>query len=99
MQSLGWSISNETLTLENAVNYQVYLIDAINCFKKSMRARLSEKIYEKDVTLKNTNELIKGKQWVIKAFESGTFSLKTSIVLHPNRILTPWTPATPPIIL
>ena len=82
----------------------MYLIDAINCFKKSTRARLSEKIYEKDVTLKNTNELIKGKQWVIKAFESGTFSLKTSLVLyvdelHPNRILTPWTPATPPIIL
>ena len=77
-----------------------------------MRLRLQEEIDEKEQTLKNTTELLKIRQWVINAFESGIFPTKTVNVfddvdvdyfydgeLYPEGILTTKIPATPPIIL
>ena len=65
MQSLGISISNGTITLDNVVNDQVYLKDGIDHFRKSTRSRPSENIDEKELTLKNSNELLTGRQRVI----------------------------------
>ena len=44
-------ISNGTTTLESAYNDQVYLKEAVDNFKKSMRPRLLEKIDEKELTV------------------------------------------------
>ena len=41
-----------------------------------MRSRLQENINEKELTLKNSTQLLKGRQWVINAFDSGILSVK-----------------------
>ena len=62
MQYFGLAISNGTTTLENSANDQVYLKDANNNLKKSTRPWLQEKIYGKELTLKNVNDLLKGRR-------------------------------------
>ena len=57
---------NGTTTLENAINYQVYL-----------KLKKKKKKDEKESTPKNTNELLKGRRRFINAFESGIFPMKT----------------------
>ena len=77
MQSFGITISNGTTILENAYNDQMYLKDTINNLKKSVRPRLPCKIDEKELTLKNVNELLAGRKWDINSFESGIFPMRT----------------------
>ena len=77
MQSFGITISNGTTILENAYNDQMYLKDTINNLKKSVRPRLPGKIDEKELTLKNVNELLAGRKWDINSFESGIFPMRT----------------------
>ena len=71
---------NRTTTLENVVNDQLYLNNANENLRKSARPRLLEKINEKELKLKYETELFKGKQWVNKACETGTFPIKTANV-------------------
>ena len=112
MQSFGITISNGTTILENAYNDQMYLKDTINNLKKSVRPRLPGKIDEKELTLKNVNELLAGRKWDINSFESGIFPMRTVNAadmddyhyifdneLRSEGTLTPKILATPPIIL
>lgn len=62
MQSLGVSILNGTIALENSINDQVYLKEAINNLRNSTGPRLPEKIDEKELTLENANEILTGRQ-------------------------------------
>ena len=66
MRSIEISITNGTTTLNNALNDQVHLRDAIDNFKKSMRAKL-----------KNANELLIRRQRIINAFMSAIFPMRT----------------------
>ena len=77
IRSLGLTILNGTTTLESATNDQVYLKDAIDNFKKYSRTRLLEKITEKELALKNTNDLLTRREWIINAFERGMFPMHT----------------------
>ena len=77
MQTFGITISNGTTILENAYNDQMYLKDTINNLKKSVRPRLPGKIDEKELTLKNVNELLAGRKWDINSFESGICPMRT----------------------
>ena len=72
---MGLAILNGTTTVENAANDQVYLKDAIDNFKKYSKPRLPEKISEKELTLKNTNDLLTRREWLINAFESEIFPM------------------------
>ena len=77
-----------------------------------MRPRLPGKIDEKELTLKNVNELLTGRKWDINSFESGILPMRTVNAadmddyhyifdneLRSKGTLTPKTLATPPIIL
>ena len=59
MQFFGLALSNGTITLDNAVNDQVYLKDSIDNFKKSTKSRSQEQINNIELTLKNANNLLK----------------------------------------
>ena len=73
MQPFGSALSNGTIMLENAVNEQVNLRSSTDNLKQFTRPRLSEKINEKGVTLKNATNHLKGRQKVINDFESRIF--------------------------
>ena len=73
IQCFRLAISNGTTTLENTVDDQAYLKDAIHEFKKSTRIRLIEKINEKELTPNNANDRLIRRRYVITAFESGIF--------------------------
>ena len=90
----------------------MYLKDTINNSKKSVRPRLPGKIDEKELTLKNVNELLAGRKWDINSFESGIFPMRAVNAadmddyhyifdneLRSEGTLTPKILATPPIIL
>lgn len=79
-QSLELAISNGTTALENDANDQLNLQDATNNFNKSTRSSLPEKEDEKEVTLKNSTESLKGRKLVINGFERGIFPKRTANV-------------------
>ena len=58
LRVFGLTILNVTISIENAVNDHVYQKDAMNSFKESARPNLQEKV-KKELTLKNTNKLLK----------------------------------------
>lgn len=107
MRSLGISIWNETTTLEIDINDQAYLRDAIDSFKESARQDSQKK------QTKKNSLFTEGKQWVINAFRSGIFPMKTvNIVnddnndhytyvdeMYPKGTLTPRIPAALSVIV
>ena len=73
MLSLGVGIWNKIITLAYAGNDQVNLQYTINKSKKITKPRNLQKKNEKELSLKNVEDILTGKQWVNKPFESGIF--------------------------
>ena len=83
LRVFGLTILNVTISIENAINDHVYQKDAINSFKESARPNLQEKV-KKELTLKNTNKLLKRRHWNINWFNSEIFPLRTINVVAYN---------------
>ena len=77
MRSFGIGIFNGTSTLGIANNNQLNLKNTNYNFKKSTRPRVQKKKQnEKELTALNVEGLLKGKKWVINAFEREIFPMK-----------------------
>ena len=75
-QSLEVGIWNRNIALDYADNDQVNLKYTINKFKKITKPRNLQKKNEKELSLKNVEDILTGRQWVNNPFESGIFPVR-----------------------
>ena len=73
IRSLERETYNNDLSSHGALEQQIRLKDDINIFKEATKQKEWIKKEKKTRTLKNANILLKGKQKVVNAFESGIF--------------------------
>ena len=64
---------NYKLLLEDALEQQIRLKDQINIFKESLKPKESTKKEKEALSLLNAIILLKGKEKVLKSFESEIF--------------------------
>ena len=75
-QHLLEEIYSDIITLDDALEKQIKLIDEIDRFKKSTRLKVLEKKEQKVLTFNNAIRLFEGKQKVLNGFESKIFPVE-----------------------
>ena len=108
MRSLEREIMNGAITLNDALEEQIQLKYKISNFNSSTKPKNQNKKFEKELTLRSINELLKGRQMFLNNFRSGIFLIRNINIddhyandhdLDPETTLMPESPAIPLIIL
>ena len=76
-KAFGRDIYEGKITIKEADEYQADLLTEIMNFRKNMKPRSQEKKREKEIILQNLYNFFDGREKVLDAFKSKTFSIKS----------------------
>ena len=77
IKTFGRDIYEGKITIKEADEYQADLLTEIMNFRKNMKPRSQEKKREKEIILQNLYNFFDGREKVLDAFKSKTFSIKS----------------------